>query len=201
MYFGLAREGSLRSRLGTWLPAGKYAGLFDNEEDRFRLDARFCYFNTTRIMQDEAGLLAVLEYLFHRIDLAMDGEPFIIVLEEGWKLRRSAYFRARIDDWLMTVRKKNGGQDALSANEQSVAVAKLRRATKSSLSSGKREIRFVDMLSGIPRSSARSSVHLNSRTGSVGTSNESFTCLSTPGRTPADTAVSPTRACLTGSQR
>lgn len=107
-YFGLAREGSLRSRLGTWLPAGKYAGLFDNEEDRFRLDARFCYFNTTRIIQDEPGLLAVLEYLFHRIDLAMDGEPFIIVLEEGWKLRRSAYFRARIDDWLMTVRKKNG---------------------------------------------------------------------------------------------
>jgi type IV secretion system protein VirB4 len=107
-YFGLAREGSLRSRLSAWLPAGKYAGLFDNVEDRFRLDARFCYFNMTRIMQDETALLAVLEYLFHRIDLSMDGEPFIIVLEEGWKLRRSPYFRARIDDWLMTVRKKNG---------------------------------------------------------------------------------------------
>jgi type IV secretion system protein VirB4 len=38
----------------------------------------------------------------------MDGDPFLIVLEEGWKLRRSPYFRARIDDWLMTVRKKNG---------------------------------------------------------------------------------------------
>ena len=107
-YFGLAREGSLRSRLAAWLPGGKYAGLFDNEVDRFKLDARFCYFNTTRIMQDETALLAVLEYLFHRIDIAMDGEPFIIVLEEGWKLRRSPYFRARIDDWLMTVRKKNG---------------------------------------------------------------------------------------------
>lgn len=107
-YFGLAREGSLRSRLAAWLPGGKYAGLFDNEEDRFRLDARYCYFNLTRVMQDETALLAVLEYLFHRIDLAMDGEPFIIVLEEGWKLRRSPYFRARIDDWLMTVRKKNG---------------------------------------------------------------------------------------------
>jgi type IV secretion system protein VirB4 len=107
-YFGLARGGSLRSRLATWLPGGKYAGLFDNDHDRFKLDARFCYFNTTRIIQDESALLAVLEYLFHRIDLIMDGEPFIIVLEEGWKLRRSAYFRARIDDWLMTIRKKNG---------------------------------------------------------------------------------------------
>jgi len=107
-YFGLAREGSLRSRLAIWLPGGKYAGLFDNDEDRFKLGGRFCYFNTTRIIQDEVGLLAVLEYLFHRIDLVMDGEPFIIVLEEGWKLRRSPYFRARIDDWLMTVRKKNG---------------------------------------------------------------------------------------------
>jgi type IV secretion system protein VirB4 len=107
-YFGLAREGSLRTRLAAWLPGGKYAGLFDNDEDRFGLDARFCYFNTTRVIQDEPALLAVLEYLFHRIDLAMDGEPFIIVLEEGWKLRRSPYFRARIDDWLMTVRKKNG---------------------------------------------------------------------------------------------
>jgi len=107
-YFGLAREGSLRSRLAMWLPGGKYAGLFDNDVDRFKLEARFCYFNTTRIIQDEPGLLAVLEYIFHRIDLVMDGEPFIIVLEEGWKLRRSPYFRARIDDWLMTVRKKNG---------------------------------------------------------------------------------------------
>ena len=107
-YFGLAREGSLRSRLAAWLPGGKYAGLFDNEEDRLKLDARYCYFNLTRVMQDETGLLAILEYLFHRIDLAMDSEPFIIVLEEGWKLRRSPYFRARIDDWLMTVRKKNG---------------------------------------------------------------------------------------------
>ncbi len=107
-YFGLAREGSVRSRLAAWLPGGKYAGLFDNEEDRFRLDARFCYFNMTRVMQDETALHAVLEYLFHRIDLVMDGEPFVIVLEEGWKLRRSPYFRARIDDWLMTVRKKNG---------------------------------------------------------------------------------------------
>lgn len=107
-YFGLARGGSLRSRLTTWLPGGKYAGLFDNDQDRFNLDACFCYFNTTRIIQDEGALLAVLEYLFHRIDLVMDGDPFIIVLEEGWKLRRSPYFRARIDDWLMTIRKKNG---------------------------------------------------------------------------------------------
>jgi type IV secretion system protein VirB4 len=107
-YFGLGREGSLRSRLAAWLAGGKYAGLFDNDEDRFKLDARFCYFNTTRIIQDEVALLAVLEYVFHRIDLVMDGEPFIIVLEEGWKLRRSPYFRARIDDWLMTIRKKNG---------------------------------------------------------------------------------------------
>jgi type IV secretion system protein VirB4 len=107
-YFGLDRDGTLRSRLGMWLPGGKYAGLFDNDEDRFRLDARFCYFNTTRVVQDETAFLAVLEYVFHRIDLVMDGEPFMIVLEEGWKLRRSAYFRARIDDWLMTIRKKNG---------------------------------------------------------------------------------------------
>lgn len=107
-YFGLARKGSLRSRLAAWLPGGKYAGLFDNDEDRFGLEARFCYFNTTRVIQDGQALLAVLEYLFHRIDLVMNGEPFIIVLEEGWKLRRSPYFRARIDDWLMTVRKRNG---------------------------------------------------------------------------------------------
>jgi type IV secretion system protein VirB4 len=107
-YFGLDRDGALRSRLGMWLPGGKYSGLFDNDEDRFRLDARFCYFNTTRVVQDERAFLAVLEYVFHRIDLVMDGEPFIIVLEEGWKLRRSSYFRARIDDWLMTIRKKNG---------------------------------------------------------------------------------------------
>jgi len=67
--------------------------LFDNDED---VSSRrtLLLLQHDRIIQTRCAA-RVLEYVFHRIDLVMDGEPFIIVLEEGWKLRRSPYFRAR----------------------------------------------------------------------------------------------------------
>ena len=48
-----------------------------------------------------------LMYLFHRIDERLDGEPAMILIDEGWKALDDAVFASRIRDWLKTLRKRN----------------------------------------------------------------------------------------------
>jgi type IV secretion system protein VirB4 len=59
------------------------------------------------ILDDPTSLAPVLLYLFHRIELQLDGTPTIIVLEEGWKLLDNPMFAPQIKDWLQTLRKLN----------------------------------------------------------------------------------------------
>lgn len=108
-YLGTSRHDSMRARLQKWLPGGQYAGLFDNREDRFDLSVDYCCFDMTEIFKDEAALELVLAYLIHRIDLVTDdGRPFIIVCEEGQRWVRSKFMAPILDNWLETVRKRNG---------------------------------------------------------------------------------------------
>jgi type IV secretion system protein VirB4 len=53
-------------------------------------------------------LAVVLSYPFHRIEQSMNGEPFILVLEEGQNLVKHAYWRGKIDSYIMQIRRKNG---------------------------------------------------------------------------------------------
>ncbi|TKA16420.1 hypothetical protein TP41_14375, partial [Xanthomonas euvesicatoria pv. citrumelonis] len=53
-------------------------------------------------------LPVVLSYPFHRIEQSMNGEPFILVLEEGQNLVKHAYWREKIDSYIMQIRRKNG---------------------------------------------------------------------------------------------
>ena len=59
------------------------------------------------ILDDPVSLAPVLLYLFHRIEMQLDGTPTIIVLEEGWKLLDTPMFAPQIKDWLQTLRKLN----------------------------------------------------------------------------------------------
>ena len=49
----------------------------------------------------------VMMYLFHRIEERLDGEPTMILIDEGWKALDDEVFAARIRDWLKTLRKRN----------------------------------------------------------------------------------------------
>jgi type IV secretion system protein VirB4 len=59
------------------------------------------------ILADPQALAPTLLYLFHRIELQLDGTPTIIVLEEGWKLLDTPMFAPQIKNWLQTLRKLN----------------------------------------------------------------------------------------------
>jgi type IV secretion system protein VirB4 len=49
----------------------------------------------------------VLLYLFHQINLSLDGTPTMIVLDEAWALIDNPVFAPKIKDWLKVLRKLN----------------------------------------------------------------------------------------------
>jgi type IV secretion system protein VirB4 len=67
-------------------------------------------------------------YLFHRIEERLDGDPAMILIDEGWKALDDPVFAARIRDWLKTLRKRNAlvgfaTQSARDALESRIAAA------------------------------------------------------------------------------
>jgi type IV secretion system protein VirB4 len=72
-------------------------------------------------------------YLFHCIEQRLDGEPTLILIDEGWKALDDPVFAARIRDWMKTLRKRNaivgfGTQSAADALESRVSSAIIEQA-------------------------------------------------------------------------
>ncbi len=101
------KPGDLASRLEAWIAEGEHRWLFDNERDRLNLDNRVLGFDMTALLENPRLRTPTMMYLFHRIDQRLDGEPTMILIDEGWKALDDEVFAARIRDWLKTLRKRN----------------------------------------------------------------------------------------------
>ncbi len=108
-FFGLEKPGSMGSRLKMWHSGGQYAKLFDNETDMvdFSTDTIFG-FEMGEVLASKVTLVPVLLYLFHRVNMSLDGTPTMIILDEAWSLIDNKVFATKIKDWLKTLRKLNG---------------------------------------------------------------------------------------------
>ncbi|WP_407604658.1 type VI secretion protein (plasmid) [Xanthomonas citri pv. mangiferaeindicae] len=109
-------QGELAKDMRVWHGAngieGANWGVFDNEHDNIDLTncRHYCY-EMRQLIKDGTArpeLPVVLSYPFHRIEQSMNGEPFILVLEEGQNLVKHAYWREKIDSYIMQIRRKNG---------------------------------------------------------------------------------------------
>ncbi len=125
--------GDLADRLGAWIGGvggedGEHAWLFDNESDALDLDQRVLGFDMTQLLENPRLRTPTMMYLFHRIDERLDGEPTMILIDEGWKALDDEVFVARIRDWLKTLRKRNAlvgfaTQSARDALESRISTA------------------------------------------------------------------------------
>ncbi|MFT4057737.1 MAG: VirB4 family type IV secretion/conjugal transfer ATPase, partial [Novosphingobium sp.] len=120
--------GDLASRLDAWLQGGEHGWLFDNQHDRLDLNQRVLGFDMTALLESPRLRTPVMMYLFHRIDERLDGEPTMILIDEGWKALDDEVFAARIRDWLKTLRKRNAlvgfaTQSARDALDSKIATA------------------------------------------------------------------------------
>jgi len=65
-------------------------------------------FDMTEILDMTTERMAVLSYIFRQIERVVeDRRPTIIILDEAWKLLDDPYFGARLENWLVTLRKMN----------------------------------------------------------------------------------------------
>jgi type IV secretion system protein VirB4 len=108
-FFGLEGPNTIAGRLKQWHSTGRFNQVFDNETDvvDFHSDTVFG-FEMGDVLANRACLVPVLLYLFHRIQISLDGTPTIIVLDEAWALIDNKIFASKIKDWLKTLRKLNG---------------------------------------------------------------------------------------------
>ena len=156
-------QGDLANDMRVWHGAnghlGANWGLFDNEHDNVDLSRcrHYCYEMCELIKDGTARpeLPVVLSYPFHRIEQSMDGEPFILVLEEGQNLVKHAFWREKIDSYIMQIRRKNGllvfvTPDAKYLFSETDSIQK-QTATKIFLPNGEaREADYVDALGLTP---------------------------------------------------
>ncbi|MCB2078456.1 MAG: VirB4 family type IV secretion/conjugal transfer ATPase [Novosphingobium sp.] len=122
------QPGDLASRLDAWIAGGEHGWLFDNDEDRLDLSAKTLGFDMTALLETPRLRTPVMMYLFHRIDERLDGEPTMILIDEGWKALDDEVFARRIRDWLKTLRKRNAlvgfaTQSARDALESRISTA------------------------------------------------------------------------------
>ena len=128
-----ASGNDIAARLAPWHSGGEHAWLFDNETDDLDLNAETIGFDMTAILDQPALRSPTMLYLFHRVEERLDGQPTIIVVDEGWKALDDEVFVARIRDWEKTIRKRGGivgfaTQSASDALESKIASAIVEQA-------------------------------------------------------------------------
>jgi len=107
-FLGIEGPGTIAGRLKMWHGDGQYAKLFDNAVDTVDFsDASVFGFEMGEVLHNKITLAPVLLYLFHKINLSLEGTPTIVVLDEAWALIDNPIFAGKIKDWLKTLRKLN----------------------------------------------------------------------------------------------
>ncbi|VVS98239.1 putative Type IV secretion system protein B4 [Roseovarius sp. EC-HK134] len=110
LFQSLDDEGELQSRVAEWAPGGRYGWVFDEPVHGrgLKMSGDIIGFDMTEILDMTIERMAVLSYIFRQIErLVEDRRPTIIVLDEAWKLLDDPYFGARLENWLVTLRKMN----------------------------------------------------------------------------------------------
>jgi len=101
------QDEAIRDAIRQYTVDGAMGHLLDAEEDGLSF-SDFTVFEIDELMNlGEKYALPVLLYLFRRIERALHGQPAVIMLDEAWLMLGHPAFRAKIREWLKTLRKAN----------------------------------------------------------------------------------------------
>jgi type IV secretion system protein VirB4 len=107
-FLGIEGAGSLATRISMWHSGGSHSTVFDNNTDVLDFSKYHIFgFEMAELLKDTTSLGPVLLYVFHRINISLDGTATMIVLDEAWALIDNPIFAPRIKDWLKVLRKLN----------------------------------------------------------------------------------------------
>ena len=101
------QNATLSSAIRPYAVGGNYGQLLDAASDDLQ-EGRFQVFEMKHLLAlDDKVAIPVLLYLFHRIEQRLDGSPTLIEIDEAWMALMHSLFGARINQWLLTLRKQN----------------------------------------------------------------------------------------------
>ena len=101
----LLQSSALKQALQPYCVGGPWGRLLDAEAEHLG-ETRVQAFETEGLIGTGAAP-AVLAYLFHRIEVRLDGSPTLLIIDEGWLALDDPTFGAQLREWLKTLRKKN----------------------------------------------------------------------------------------------
>lgn len=104
---GQRDAGGIGARLDRWRRGQALGWALDGEDDALSLDARFCGFDMTHLLDAPDVRTPILMYLFHRLQGLVDGHRLVIDVDEFWKALGDEAFRGLAQDGLKTFRKQN----------------------------------------------------------------------------------------------
>lgn len=96
---------ALKQALQPYCVGGPWGQLLDAEHERLGV-ADIQAFEIEGLIGSGAAS-AVLSYLFHRIEDRFDGNPTLLIIDEGWLALDDRAFAGQLREWLKTLRKKN----------------------------------------------------------------------------------------------
>lgn len=97
----------LQEIMNQYDTSGAYGGYFSSSKDNLDL-SNFSVFELEKLMNlDEKIMLPVLDYLFRKIDLRLQGQPAFLLIDEAWIAFKNPVFSKRIIEWLKVFRKRN----------------------------------------------------------------------------------------------
>jgi type IV secretion system protein VirB4 len=121
----LVGDSELRRQLRAFTKRGAYGDLLDADDENLSLE-QWVTFEMGALMERKDIVGPILEYLFHRLEARFTGAPTLLVLDEAWIYLDNPTFRARIRQWLKTLRKRNvyvvfATQEIVDALESEIA--------------------------------------------------------------------------------
>lgn len=103
----LVPDEAIREALQPYTSKGVLGTLLDAETDELGLSSLVVFEVESLLRMGDNNAIPVLNYLFHRIEGALDGTPSLLVLDEAWIMLGHPVFRAKIREWLKVLRKAN----------------------------------------------------------------------------------------------
>lgn len=124
----------LRGRDGS--TDGEFAWLFDNESDTLAFDFDKVGFDITYLMDEVSSYISTPVYmmLLHRMRQSLDGRLTSFILDEAWQILNSSFWIKVLNDWLPSIRKKNGHFIFMTQSPETVIDSNIAAIIKTNLS-------------------------------------------------------------------
>lgn len=96
----------LKEALSPYLITGPLGKYFDSNNEELQ-NSNWSVFEMNQILNNKKALVPLLMYLFHKIEIQLNGEPTLLVLDECWAFFDNPVFAEKIREWLKVLRRKN----------------------------------------------------------------------------------------------